>query len=179
LTIKDKIAQKKHNRTNVPPEGLGSMRKIQSEFLLSALGGLICLASLLLPWYSITVQAFGLGSSQGSLFDEYTYWSTLPISNPQAAVTLDANTKLMTTASVLILVMAGGVFGLVGARWRVARLAGCLCIAGGLGVFEFALRPFGNQATGMVVNTTPSWGFFIAILSVLTLLVAFFYKHRV
>jgi hypothetical protein len=179
LTIKDKIAQKKHNRTNLLPEGVGNMRKIQNEFLLSALGGLIGLASLLLPWYSMTVQAFGLGASQASLLDEYTYWSTLPISNPQAAVTLDANTKLMATASVFILVMAGGALGLVGVRWRVARLAGCLCIAGGLGVFEFALRPFGNQATGMVVNTIPSGGFFIAILSALILLVAFFYKQRV
>ena len=154
------------------------LKKPSLESLFSALGGLIALASVLIPWYSTTVQAFGLGSSYASLLDEFTYWSTLPTSNPQAAAALDANAKLMMTGGVLLLVIVGGVLGFAGVKWRITSILGCICLAFGLGIFEFVLRPFGNQASGMVVNTTPSWGFFIAVLSALILLVAFFHKSR-
>jgi len=160
------------------------LRKISTDSYASVIAGLIALLSAALPWSSSTVQAFGLASTYRSLLDEYIYWSSLPSADPQTAVLLDANTKVLVAAAVLVLVVAGGVIGLAGVKWRVARLLACACIVAGLVAFEYMLRPFRNQFTVystnrvMVANTAPSWGFIIAALSVFILLYAFLRKSN-
>jgi hypothetical protein len=150
--------------------------KVSAEALLSSLGGLMGVVSVVAPWYSITVQAFGLGSANHSLIDEYFYWASLPVTDPQTAMLADANTKVWIAAGVLMLMVVGGILGFLGFRLRVARMLGAVSIASGLVVFEYVLRPFGTVSSGFVAVTAPSWGFYIAIVAALFLLVAFFHR---
>ena len=130
------------------------------------------LLSLVLPWYSVTVQAMGL-RSQHSLTNEFAYWASLAKTDPQAALLLDAAARVWIAATIPILVILGAVLALVKFRRRVASLFGGLSIAAALAAFEYGLRPFGNVAVGTGIVTAPSEGFYIAFLSALILITGY------
>jgi hypothetical protein len=163
--------------------------------VVGIVGGVIAFISLTLPWWTITRSLTGLPSFSESL-SIYPYQVTHIVEGASVAVTID----IWYGGAALALIIFGGFLGIVGSLVRTTRM---ILAAGGvlalLAIIVFALGLQSELSNGTLIQGYPamglfssgmmggyvdysaylSYGFWLALVSAVIMLVAFFIKPKV